>query len=254
MASESYSRHIPFEEIINFRDLGGYRNGQNREIVWRKVFRSGELEYMTAEDARRIQEELSLRTIIDLRSRAMVQAITMEGPFARLDIRKHNIPFIPEADRDKIRNYFQNWTSWGEYYVFQLEETGIGERIVNALEIIADPANHPLLFHCAAGKDRTGVLAAMILSILGVSDQDIIEDYARTVESIHLFAERQVRITPAGTQLAIERSPFLHDSPPEAMEFLINTLGREYGSMQGYLEAHGADASLFGRIKDTLLD
>jgi len=254
MATALNNRHIPFEEIINFRDLGGYRNDQGQEVAWKKVYRSGELEFMTEQDAQRLQKEIGLKTIIDLRSRAMVQAIKVEGPFARLGIRKHNIPFIPETDRDSIRHYFQNWTSWGEYYVFQLKETGIGERIAEALEIVADPKNHPVLFHCTAGKDRTGVLAAMILSILGVPDQDIIEDYALTAGTIHALAERQEANTPEGAVPPRITYPFIYESPPEAMEFVINTLRRDYGSMRGYLKDQDAEASLFERLEDTLLE
>lgn len=253
MTMKPNNRHIPFEEIINFRDLGGYQTRDGRTVAWRKVFRSGELEYMTEKDAEHFQQEIGLKTIIDLRSTAIVREIKVEGPFSELGIKRHNIAFIPESDRNKVRNFFQNWTSWSDYYVFQLKETGIGERIVEALRIVADPANHPILFHCTAGKDRTGVLAGMILSILGVPDRDIIEDYALTAETIHALAERQESHTLEGTPSMRARYPFIYDSPPEAMEFLINTLRRDFGSVRGYLEAQDAGVPLFERLENTLL-
>ena len=253
MTMEHNNRHIPFEEIINFRDLGGYQTREGRAVAWRKVFRSGELEYMTEKDAAYLQREIGLKTIIDLRSTAIVSEIKVEGPFSELDIQRHNIAFVPESDRDKVRDFFQNWTSWSDYYVFQLKETGIGDRIVKALSIIADPANHPVLFHCTAGKDRTGVLAGMILNILGVPDRDIIGDYALTAENIHALAERQENHDPGGTPSMKARYPFIYDSPPQAMEFLLNTLRGDFGSVRGYLEAQGAGTSLFERLENTLL-
>jgi protein-tyrosine phosphatase len=254
MAPELKSRYIRFEEIINFRDLGGYRNDRGRAIAWRKIFRSGELEYMTEKDAQCLQEEIGLKTIIDLRSTAEVEAIKVEGPFARLSIQRHNIPFFSKADQEKIQHFNDNWTSYSEFYVFLIKETGIGERIVNALRIIAEQANHPVMFHCVGGKDRTGVLAAMILSILGVPDREIIEDYVLTAETIHLLAERHENHSPEGTLTPRERYPFTYESPPEAMEFLINTLRQDFGSVRGYLEAQGAEASLFKRLENTLLE
>lgn len=253
MTMEPNNRHIPFEEIINFRDLGGYQTRDGRAVAWRKVFRSGELEYMTEKDADHLQQEIGLRTIIDLRSTAIVREIKVKGPFSELGIQRHNIAFIPESDRNKVRGFFQNWTSWSDYYVFQLKETGIGERIARALRIIAEPDNQPVLFHCTAGKDRTGVLAGMILSILGVPDRVIIEDYALTAETIHALAERQENHTLEGTLPPRARYPFIYDSPPEAMEFLLTTLRRDFGSVRGYLEAQGAGAPLFERLENTLL-
>ena len=70
MTTHSYSRHIDFESVLNFRDLGGYRAGDGRKIAWRRIFRSGEMHHMTARDITRFKEEIKLRSVIDLRGLA----------------------------------------------------------------------------------------------------------------------------------------------------------------------------------------
>ena len=128
-----------------------------------------------------------------------------------------------------------------------------GRSVIAALEIIAEPDNHPLLFHCAAGKDRTGILAAVLLSsILGVEDETIIEDYALSGP----YAEKllkQIKSSPETPEFAVNLPDFFWKAAPASMEMLLSTLRQEYGSIDGYLEAHGVKPSLVKRLERALL-
>src|SRR4030095_13841084 len=93
--------------------------------------------------------------------------------------RYHNVPFSP-ASTDYVKQeteLFRDATDLGELYLYRIRRPECGKRLVDSLELIADRNNHPLVFHCSVGKDRTGVLAAMLLAAAGVIDEDIVHDY-----------------------------------------------------------------------------
>jgi protein-tyrosine phosphatase len=182
MTANSYSRHIALDSVINFRDLGGYRTHSGKTVVWRRLFRSGELNRMTGTDFAAFKQQLGVVSVIDLRSRLEVDKqgtslLTGSG------IKYYNISFIPDGgDKGANEVRYKNFTNMGEFYLDLMQNKELGGRIVEALEIIALAENHPLVFHCAVGKDRTGILAAVLLNILGVPDDDVIEDYALSAQ------------------------------------------------------------------------
>ena len=135
----------------------------------------------------------------------------------------------------------------GQFYLDITQNKGFGGKVVQALEIIAEPKNHPLVFNCAIGKDRTGILAAMLLSSLGVAEKDIIEDYSlsdqymaelrRALES-HSDIPDDVKVLP----------DFFWRAEPESMALLLTALRKEYGSAIDYLAFMGAEKSLAKRL------
>ena len=100
------------------------------------------------------------------------------------------MPLKLDAERSDEDELSQGFTHMGEVYLYRLRHPEYGRLLVAALEIMAEPANYPLVFHCMAGKDRTGVLAAVALSILGVSDEDIIDDYTLSAPYIKALYSR----------------------------------------------------------------
>jgi protein-tyrosine phosphatase len=127
-----------------------------------------------------------------------------------------------------------------------------GTRIVQSLRVLADPDNLPLVFHCSAGKDRTGVLAAVLLSALGVKDQDIIADYATTAFHMERYLNRMSR-DPQEAEFLASLPAYIHESAPSSMELLLTGIRREYGSTRDYLTLHGADGVLFEQLENALL-
>ena len=123
---------------------------------------------------------------------------------------------------------------------------------MDALELIADRNNHPLIFHCSVGKDRTGVLAAMLLAASGVIDEDVIHDYTLSAPFTPAIRER-MRNDPSVSPEVKGLPDFQWEASAESMARFLALVRREYGSAAGYLDAQGADKALAQRLEDALL-
>ena len=115
----------------------------------------------------------------------------------------------------------------------ELELRGVGP------QLIADSQSHPMVFHCTAGKDRAGVLAALLLGILGVSDREIIENYAMSDAAMKTLIARGAA-GPEWTQPTDGHPDYVYRAVPESMAFFLSFLQREYGSARGYVERRAA--------------
>jgi protein-tyrosine phosphatase len=250
--TEKYSRHINFDNIPNFRDLGGFRAKGGRSVVRRRVFRSAEFSRVTKNDFKRLMGEIRLSAIIDLRSEFEVKRQGV-GPISEAGLKYFNISFISDGgEKEANEGRYRNFTNMGQFYVDLVREKGYGRRIIEALKIIAEEKNHPLVFHCAVGKDRTGLLAAVLLSALGVRDENIIEDYALSDSYMkELISHKDSRPDIAEGLKVLPG--YFWDAAPESMMLLLTTLRDEYGSTRGYLESMGAEPGLVGRLETALL-
>jgi len=249
--SELYSRHIKFEHVINFRDLGGYRARDGYTVAWRRLFRSGEFRNMTRSDFNLLTGEIGVTSVIDLRSSIEVERQGV-GLLSEADIRYHNISFLAGGNREEDERLFKEFTNMGEFYLHLVRKSEFGERIAAALEIIAEPENHPLVFHCAIGKDRTGILAAVLLSVLGVKDEDIIEDYSLSAPYMEELLER-INNNPEMAKAIKPLPDYFWKAAPESMALFLSTLRREYGSVRDYVKAQGVEPSLIKRLESSLL-
>ena len=247
MTEQYYSRHIRFEAVFNFRDLGGYATREGQTVVWRRLFRSSELHHMTSHDMIQLKEEIRLRSVIDLRNSRQLEPFR---PLNEVGAEYYNIPLIDSVN-DK-EDVYQDFSNMGEVYSYYASHEEFGRRVVEALEIIAEPDNLPLVFHCSAGKDRTGVLTAIVLGILGVTDEDIIEDYTMTAPYMKELINRWNSDPKAPEDLS-NVPEYLLEASPESMTFFLSTIKREYGSVRGYVEAHGGEVSLIHRLEMALL-
>ena len=245
---QSYSREINFDAIINFRDLGGYYTKGKRTIAWRRLFRSGYLHPMTERDSTRLKKEIKLTSVIDLRNNKELQQIKEVSLLNDAGIKYFNVPFISYS-KEEVHHDFSNM---GEAYLFRIRHKEYGRRIIDAMEIIAEPENHPLLFHCGAGKDRSGVVAAFVLGVLGVADGDIISDYILSAPYMKNLVSRLT--SEPGTPEDIKNLPaYSWKATSASMAWFLSFLKREFGSARGYLEIHGAETSLFDRLEKALL-
>jgi protein-tyrosine phosphatase len=152
--NQSYPRHIDFDSVPNFRDLGGYRARDGRAVAWRRLFRSGALHSMDRPDNARLKEDIRPRAVIDLgtpRESNKQREISLLG---EMGARYHNIPFRPDS-LDYLKQeteLFRDSTDMGELYLYRIRQPEFGKRLVDSLELIADRNNHPLVFHCRAGR------------------------------------------------------------------------------------------------------
>jgi protein-tyrosine phosphatase len=249
--AELHSRHIGLKSVTNFRDIGGYRTQNGNSVAWRRVFRSGEFGHLTRNDFQRLTEEIGLTSVIDLRSTLEIERQGI-GLLSESDIRYHSVPFFTGSDRAEDEQLFRKLTNMGEFYVHLVRYKDFGKRIIEALEVIAEPENHPLVFNCAVGKDRTGILASILLSILGVGDEDIIEDYSLSGPYMEELL-KQINSNPKMAEAIKPLPGYFWKAAPESMTLFLSTLRKEYGSTKGYLESLGMEPSLVGRLERALL-
>lgn len=252
--TESYQRVIPFENLKNFRDLGGYRSRGGKTLAWRRLYRSGDPMVMSAADKERLKNEIKIRTVIDLKSPDEAERIKISRSLEEIGIKYINLPFRPDDPGyyKKELEYYRTLGNLGETYMRRISYESFGKRLIQMLEIIADPAYHPLLFHCGVGKDRTGMLAAILLNALGISDADIIKDYAITDMFMDEIRERIIS-APETTEEIKTLPDFTWRAEPETMALFLTMFKKEYGSAAGYLKKHGADKTLIRRLQKTLL-
>jgi protein-tyrosine phosphatase len=248
---EKYPRHLRFKSVINFRDLGGYKTRTGRTVAWRRVFRSGEFSWITPEDYQRLKEEIKLATIIDLRSTQEVEHQGI-GLFSEAEVRYHNVPFSTVTSRVEDERLIKECTNMGQFYLYITKHKSFGNQIVRALEMIAEAENHPLVFNCAIGKDRTGILAAMLLSLVGVPDKDIIEDYTLSGPYMEALLE-QIKNDPKTSENVPQVPDYFWKAAPESMEIFLTALRKNHGSIPGYLESMGSKDSLIKRLEKALL-
>ena len=106
--TDSYSRHLNFERITNFRDIGGYPARDGRTVVWRRIFRSGELANMNDNDFSRLTDEIALRSVIDLRSEVETRGHST-GHLDRLDVKYHSVPFMTSDGKREEEELVGGW-------------------------------------------------------------------------------------------------------------------------------------------------
>ncbi|MEU7144655.1 tyrosine-protein phosphatase [Nocardia sp. NPDC046473] len=240
------NRHVYFERLHNFRDLGGYPTEDGRTVRWGRLFRSDSLGKLRGEDVARFQD-LGITTVIDLRYPWEIEA---RGRVPQHDsLTYHNLsiehrPYDQAALGPEIEI--------GPYLAERFAEVATDgvEEIRRALEVIAE-ADGPTVFHCAAGKDRTGLLAALVLTLLGVSEEQIIEDFALT----ELATERFVADWHAAYPDKVLTWPGYGRAPAEVMRLFLAALAAEHGSVRGYTtELLGVDDDLIATLRRNLLE
>jgi protein-tyrosine phosphatase len=253
MNRQPYSRQIGFESIANFRDLGGYHTSDGKTVTWRRIFRSGQLHEMTQNDFKQLGDSLGLAAVIDLRSTFEIERQGI-GLLSGSDIKYHNISFISDGgNRTANEIRYKGLTDMSGLYLNLMRQKDFGKRLVEALEIISATENQPLVFHCSAGKDRTAILAAILLGVLGVKSQDIIEDFCLSAPYSEVLKKR-MEGDPRWAKDAKALPDFFWKVSPDSMALFLSALNKEHGSIRGYLEAQGAESSLVFRLERALLN
>lgn len=246
MDASPVSRVTAFASLFNFRDVGGYAGLDGRTVRWRRLYRSDSLHRIDAAD-QAILADLGIRTVLDLRRPHEVQRDGRVPAYEGLDYR-HIHPEHREWDEVPYDEQLGVAHYLAERYR-DLAETGAAG-IARAVGTIADEDAAPVVVHCVAGKDRTGVVCALTLSLLGVSDADIAADYALSTDASERF---RVWIT---TQLPPRDFPTprpYYSSPAEAMIIFLDTLRHHHGSVEQYLRTAGLTPTQIQTLRTHLL-
>jgi protein-tyrosine phosphatase len=239
-------RHIALEDALNFRDLGGYETTDGRRVRWRTLFRADGLARLTPSDLD-VVRSLGIATVLDLRSTTELEYGRF--PTDAIPVAFHHLPIVEETMDP--RKYRLAPGKLGERYE-ELARFG-APQIATALGILADPASHPVVFHCTVGKDRTGVLAAVTLALLGVPDETIIADYVLSGPAVTALRERWRAHNPE-VGAALDEHPETFSAAPTNISWLFARLRAEHGSIEGYAESTGAGADVVDRLRRSLLE
>jgi len=240
-------RVIELDGCLNFRDLGGYPTADGRRLCWRRLYRSDALHLLTPADVARLRDELHVGDVIDLRSGAEVRA-EGQGPLAAESIRFHHLPLY---DSDHVRrDSVGAFHNLADRYVLLAE---FAREVIGRIIRLLAEAPGPVVYHCAAGKDRTGVVSAVILGLLGVRDEVIVADYAATRQNLDAIIDRLMAMEGYRTMLAALPPDTMH-AEPATMISLLERVRERYGSMRGYAHAAGVTEETLTRLEARLLE
>ena len=246
MANDGSTQFISLQGCTNFRDLGGYQTIDGRTVKSRTLFRADSLQSMTAADTAYVESNLGIVMVFDLRNTD--EALESgRWPAPDSQVQYHNVPFLEGWDMSPPGPGADPLVRLSDSYHWVI--TNSGDRIVEILTMLAEASNLPAVFHCMAGKDRTGILSAMVLGMLGVDDEQIIEDYCLTNQIIDSLGER-IRSRPGNEH----RSVRSFEAQPELMEQILNEVRGAYGGAAGYARAYGISDQTIVQLKKSLLE
>jgi len=259
MTTASSSRWLDLEGVANARDLGGLPLAGGGVTAPGVLLRSDNLQGLTPGDVHRLVEELRLAVVVDLRTGIEV---SLEGPGplvadGRVDIRHRDLyPEIGDHTDAAADGMTFPWVAArgraGEEtpavraYLGYLRDRP--DSVLDALRDIAH-ADGAALVHCAAGKDRTGVVCMLALAVAGATREAIVADFVATGERIGALMAR-LRASPTYAHDLRERPDEAHAPRAETMERVLDVLGERHGGALGWLEQAGlggADAAALRR-------
>jgi len=251
-------RLVALEGALNWRDLGGYPTADGRVTKWDRIYRSDGLDQLTDADLD-VVAELGIKLVFDFR----VDREVDESPSRLVDHPTVRCQRLPIGGDEVEGRSILDIIRAGELRTYSVEDmAGTYERLLEdfaptfgeVLAHAADPGNHPMVFHCTAGKDRTGLMAMLLLGALGVSDEDIVTDYELTTQyrSNRRLEILGPEIEKAGGDLETVR-PYLTAFAP-VMVATIERLRRDYRSIEDFLIAKaGVDSHTLSRLRESML-
>ena len=264
IAGYAGGRFVPLQGCVNFRDLGGYPGLGGRRVPAGRLFRSDALQDLTPDDASILKDRLGLAAIIDLRNTdeaardgvGLLPGLGLDyAHFPLLDGR--GFPPIAGHPADGDPGPGQSGAGWGrprsdiverlsDTYLWILDNSG--GALAAAVNAIAARLGRPLVFHCSAGKDRTGMVAALLLELLGVAPEIRAVDYLLTNRAVDGILRRIRRMQPDShaTSQSLRAQPL-------AFQQFQDKLRAEFGGAESYLRRYGVTDATMGRLRRELL-
>jgi protein-tyrosine phosphatase len=238
-------RHIPHERVFNLRDLGGYHTRDGRSTRWGRLFRGDGLHRLDPDDC----AVLGLATVLDLRTE---HEIIERGRLDVAGVDWHHLPVLQTAwDPTWLTEEITAERFLADRYLVMLAEGA--EALGTALQVLADPDRLPAAFHCAAGKDRTGVLAALVLSLVGVDDDTIAADYGLSRLGMGRFVAWVRATYPDRLDTMSDQPSAFMDAPDVAMHLFLADLRELHGSVEDYAASVGAGPAVVEALRANLL-
>lgn len=264
-SAESLIRPIvgrdPIEEpnitsVPNFRDIGGYHTHDGQRVRGGYVFRASRLSNLSEADMETLSK-MGIQLVCDLR--------TEEEVLASPDHLPEGITIINLPAHSKERRWTQvvnllfkrNFVAsiLGRIYTDVMID-GNSHIFVEIFRRIASPDNLPIVIHCTAGKDRTGLVIAFLLTILGVPQETVIADYTQSNQHLDFFRTISADLTRQIRRFGIsdEQIDHLYIADGEVLRRAFVHIGQKYGSVENYLLMHGVSAETLVQIRRNLLE
>jgi protein-tyrosine phosphatase len=238
---------VDLEGLCNFRDLGGYATAGGGVVRRGRVYRSDALHRMTAADVDTVRM-LGLATVIDLRAPDEVAHVGT-GLLDDLGAEYRNLPTRPVVLTAVVDDGPPE--SAAEHYFGYLAE---GRACFGGVvETLAEPRSVPAVFFCNAGKDRTGAVAAMVLGLLGVDDETVAADYARTQEVLAAIGAATSRDYPTDVKAWRNLSPDMRTARAETMLEFLELVRERVGGWSEYVCSLGVDPAAIAAMQTNLV-
>jgi len=231
---------LPLAGAVNFRDLGGYRTRDGYTVKSGLLYRSGDLAALTDADLNYLLNTLHVKFVCDLRNPEEVAESAHRFPADSLGY--VNLPIMRASASSDERQVGKALFSgdiakidaaFGQTYIGMVDNSAAA--FGQALKIMTDPANLPTIFHCTAGKDRTGITAALVLSLLGVPEATISADYSLTnLAYEHVYLTAKNNRTSQATGIPIDVLAPILVPKPRWIEGVLTHIRQQYGSVEQY--------------------
>jgi protein tyrosine/serine phosphatase len=239
------------EGVYNLRDLGGLPTEDGGTTRTGRLFRSDSLQSVTAEGATLLHDTLGVRSLLDLRGEDEVVS-EGRGLLAERDVRYVNLPLVQEDGT--LVSYLEDGRTVDlvPRYLSYLDSPG--RTMLRAIELLSDAATSPTVFFCAAGKDRTGVLSALVLRIAGVEAEAVVDDYLLSAESAEVILRERLMGSPAYAHNIATLPREVYTAEAATMRRFLAALDERYGGAEQWALEQGVAPAVISRVRAALRD
>jgi protein-tyrosine phosphatase len=231
------------EGTVNTRDVGGLPARDGMVVRPGRLLRSDSVHAVTPVDVIQLTEHYGLRTVLDLRTQRESD-LDGVGPLAAAGVRRLDAPFVNGRALNPVKD-----TSKPAYLDYRTLTAIAADSLAQSLTALSEPGALPALVHCSAGKDRTGIVVALVLDLIGVDREAIIADYLATADRLE---EVLARTAALPSRLDNPIDPRSHLLNAEAIQEVFDLVDAAGGS-GAWLFASGAPADLAERFAADLL-
>lgn len=245
-------RLVPFEGAHNFRDLGGYPSSLGGTTRWGVLYRAGSLAAMTASDVAEF-DRLGIHTVFDLRRADEREVAPDPMPNVHVCLMSRVIDNQAMPERTSLVDHDHGIEFLGRLYTGLLDHAS--DELGLLLRAIAATDALPAVFHCTAGKDRTGIVAALVLTWVGVDRETVLDDFEATDRYVHREHHEEMFQRMLDHGMGPEAAAGMLTAPRASMASALAELDGIHGGIDTYLrERAGLDTATLQRLRDLLLD
>lgn len=240
---EHEDRRLSWDGLVNARELGGYVTRNGKLTRWKSLVRTDNLNFLSQE-GRAALRAYGIQTIVDLRYPKEVDVYP--SPFAG-EPNHYHLPLLDEARREDEDDAFA--VSRLNWHLLVFDERA--ENVAAVMHVIAHAPEGGVVFHCHAGKDRTGIVAALLLDLAGVDHDVIAEDYRLSNEYLKPRHDEWLAQVPDDKR---EWALGLMDCPPAVMKAALDHLQVRYGGTAGYLKSIGLSDDEINALRKRIVE